>query len=435
VAEDASTVTRPRVVIIGGGFGGLQAALHLRNQPVSVTLIDKRNFHLFQPLLYQVATGGLSPGDIAAPLRSVLNHVRNLTVLLEKATFLDPDRRVVSCAAGTGIPYDFLVLAAGAEGSYFGHDDWARFAPTLKTIEDAIEIRRRILTAFERAECETNPEIRREWLRFIVVGGGPTGVELAGAIAEIARDTLRGDFRRINPEEAEILLLDAGPRVLAAMPPDLSEKAERSLIHIGVRPRANVRVTNIDSAGISLTSPNGSEHIATRTVLWAAGVRATAFNKNVAAALHITTDSAGRIAVSPDLSIPGHPEIFVVGDAAALLQDGQPLPGTSPVAIQQGQYVAKLIHARLGKQTLPPFRFHDRGSMATIGRKSAVADLGFVRFGGTLAWLAWLFLHLLYLVTFRSRVIVALQWAFQYFTFNRGARLITQDLKPRDLKQ
>lgn len=415
-----------RVVIIGGGFGGLKAAQALGKLPVEVTMIDKRNFHLFQPLLYQVATGGLSPGDIAAPLRSALSRYRNVTVLLDEVAAIDPAARSVQLKNSPAIVYDALIVATGAENSYFGHDEWATFAPALKTIEDATEIRRRILVAFEHAEREPDPAVRREWLRFVVVGGGPTGVELAGAIGEIARDTLRGDFRRIRPEEAEILLVDAGQRLLAAMKPDLSEKAERSLIKLGVRTRTGLRVTGIDATGITVATITGTERIATRTVLWAAGVRATSLNRQLAALLGIQTDNAGRIAVTPQLTIPGHEEIFVIGDAARCVENGEALPGTSPVAIQQGTYVARAIAARIKKDSPPPpFHFVDRGTMATIGRKSAVADLGFVRFGGVLAWLAWLFLHLLYLVSFRSRLMVAIQWAFQYFTFNRGARLIT----------
>lgn len=415
-----------QVVIIGGGFGGLKAAQALGKLPVEVTMIDKRNFHLFQPLLYQVATGGLSPGDIAAPLRSVLRRYRNVTVLLDEVTAIDPATRSVQLKNSPAIVYDALIVATGAENSYFGHDEWAAFAPALKTIEDATEIRRRILVTFEHAEREPDPAVRREWLRFVVVGGGPTGVELAGAIGEIARDTLRGDFRRIRPEEAEILLVDAGQRLLAAMKPDLSEKAERSLIKLGVRTRTGLRVTDIDATGITVATPTGTERIVTRTVLWAAGVRATSLNRQLAASLGIQTDNAGRIAVTPELVIPGHEEIFVIGDAARCVENGEVLPGTSPVAIQQGTYVARAIAARIKKESPPPpFHFVDRGTMATIGRKSAVADLGFVRFGGVLAWLAWLFLHLLYLVSFRSRLVVAIQWAFQYFTFNRGARLIT----------
>ncbi|MEI9812969.1 MAG: NAD(P)/FAD-dependent oxidoreductase [Acidobacteriota bacterium] len=424
--------SRFEVVVIGGGFGGLNAARALAGLPVSVTLIDKRNFHLFQPLLYQVATGGLSPGDIAAPLRSVLSTQENVTVLLDEVVDIDPAARRVSLKNCTAIHYDALIIATGAESTYFGHDEWAQFAPSLKTIEDATEIRARILAAFENAEREDDTEKRKSWMRFVVVGGGPTGVELAGAIGEIARDTLRHDFRRIHPEQAEILLLDAGPRILAAMKPDLSEKAEHSLIHLGVRTRTNVRVTSIDADGVSMSTSHGDERIAARTVLWAAGVQATNLNRQLAQALGIQTDRSGRISVDSGLSIPAHPEIFVIGDAAACSQDGSLLPGTCPVAMQQGRYLSKAIAARLAQQPSPAFHYTDKGTMATIGRKSAVADLGFIRFGGVLAWLAWLFLHLLYLVGFRSRLSVALQWAFQYSTFNRGARIITSQSSLRE---
>jgi len=412
--------SRLHVVIIGGGFGGLNAAKTLGNLPVDVTLIDKRNFHLFQPLLYQVATGGLSAGDVAAPLRSVLSRKKNVTVLLEEVTAIDPAARIVHLIHSE-LPYDILILATGAENHYFGNDQWAEFAPALKTIEDAIEIRRRILLAFENAEREPDPALRRQWLRFVIVGAGPTGVELSGAIGEIARDTLRGDFRRIHPEEAEILLLDGGTRVLPAMNPDLSVKAERSLIGLGVRTRTSVQVTAIDAEGVTIRTAEGSERILCRTVLWAAGVRASSLGRQVG-----EVDSSGRVKVLPDLTVPNHPEIFVIGDAALCVQNGERLPGTCPVAMQQGWYIGKVIAARLQGQPAPTFHYTDKGTMATIGRKAAVVDLGFVRFGGTLAWLAWLFLHLLYLVTFRSRVLVALQWAFQYITFNRGARLITR---------
>lgn len=425
VLTGKATASGFHVVIIGGGFGGLKAAQALGKLPVDVTMIDKRNFHLFQPLLYQVATGGLSPGDIAAPLRSVLSKYRNVTVLLDEVSAVDPAARTLHLRNSPAISYNALIVATGAENTYFGHDEWSVCAPALKTIEDATEVRRRILVAFENAEREPDPLVRREWLRFVVVGGGPTGVELAGAIGEIARDTLRDDFRRIRPEEAEILLVDAGQRLLAAMKPDLSEKAERSLIKLGVRTRTGVRVTGIDPTGITMTTPADSEHIATRTVLWAAGVRATSLNRQLAASLGIQTDNNGRIAVTPQLTIPGHDEIFVIGDAARCVENDEMLPGTCPVAMQQGTYTAQVISSRLRHETPPPFHFVDRGTMATIGRKSAVADLGFVRFGGVLAWLAWLFLHLLYLVSFRSRLVVAIQWAFQYLTFNRGARLIT----------
>jgi len=418
-------MVRKRVVIIGGGFGGLNAAQTVSRLPVDITLIDRRNFHLFQPLLYQVATGGLSPGDIAAPLRSVLRKKKHVTVLLDEVMSIDPAKRTVQISSEV-IGYDFLILAAGAENHYFGNDTWARHAPALKTLEDATAIRSRILAAFEMAELTEDEELRKQYLRFVVVGAGPTGVELAGAIGEIARDTLREDFRRIRPEESEILLLEYGPRVLGSFQADLSEKATRSLIKLGVRARTGVRVTAIGENGVTIFSDAGEQHIAARTVLWAAGVRASSLARQLGETVGAEVDQAGRVKVGPDLSLPGHPELFVLGDAAWCEQGTQRLPGTCPVAMQQGWFMEKAISARLRGSPTPAFRFWDKGTMATIGRKAAVADLGFVRFGGWLAWVAWLVLHLLYLVSFRRRVIVAMQWAFQYVTFNRGARLISR---------
>lgn len=415
-----------RVVIVGGGFGGLNAAKSLGRAPVEVTVIDKRNFHLFQPLLYQVATGGLSPGDIAAPLRAVLRKQRNTQVLLAEAADIDPKRKVVF-AGGAEIPYDSLILAAGAAHSYFGRDEWAALAPGLKTIEDATDIRGRLFVAFEAAEREPDPALRRQWLTFVIVGAGPTGVELAGALGEIANETLKGDFRRIRPEEARILLIDAAPRVLASFPEDLSPKAERALIKLGVRTRCGVRVTAIDPTGVTVEFDHATERIAARTVLWAAGVQAAPLARVLASRTGLELDRAGRVPVAPDLTVPGHPDIYVIGDMARVEQDGRLLPGVAPVAMQQGRYVARLILARLRGGTLPPFRYFDKGSLATIGRAAAVADFGRVRFAGVLAWLTWLFVHLMYLVGFQNRVKVFLQWGFHYFTFNRGARLITGD--------
>ena len=416
-----------RIVVVGGGFAGLNAVRSLARLPVDVTLVDRRNFHLFQPLLYQVASGGLSPGDITAPLRSVLSRFSNVRVLMAEVTGFDvPNRRIWLAGPDSALDYDTLIVAAGAENYYFGNDAWAGFAPGLKTIEDATEIRRRILGAFEAAEREPDPGQRRDWLRFIVIGAGPTGVELAGAIAEIARDTLRHDFRAIRPEESQILLLEGGARVLPPFQPVLSAKAERALIEIGVRPRTGVRVTAIDAEGVTVESVGGGvEKIRARTVLWAAGVKASRLGQLLAAATGAETDRSGRIRIGPDLSLHGHPEILVLGDMALFEQDSKPLPGVSPVAMQQGWHSAKVLAARLAKRTSPPFRYHDKGSMATIGRASAVVDLGFIRFGGFLAWLTWLFVHLLYLVGYRNRLLVAIQWALQYSTFNRGARLIT----------
>lgn len=418
-----------RIVIVGGGFAGLNAAKSLAELTVDVMVIDRCNYHLFQPLLYQVASGGLSPGEITAPLRSVLNPYPNVRVLMAEVTGFDIEGKRVLSDIGS-FEYDTLIVAAGAENFYFGHDDWARHAPGLKTIEDATNMRGHILGAFERAERELNPEVRREWLRFVVVGGGPTGVELAGAIAEIARDTLRRDFRVIKPEESEILLIEGGPRVLPTFKQDLSEAAERSLIRLGVRPRTGMRVTAIDPEGLDVSAGGRTERIPARTVLWAAGVRPSPLGALLAKAAGVETDRGGRIAIGPDLSIAGHPEIMVLGDMALFVQDGQTLPGVSPVAMQQGWHSARVIAARLANRPAPGFHYRDKGTMATIGRAAAVVDLGFIRFSGLLAWFTWLFVHLLYLVGYRNRLVVAIQWAFQYSTFNRGARLITRGSPP-----
>jgi NADH dehydrogenase len=414
-----------RVVIVGGGFGGLYAAKALRRTPVDVTLVDRRNFHLFQPLLYQVATGSLSPGEIGAPLRAVLRSQNNATVLLGEAVGLDTAGKRLILSDGS-VPYDTLIVAAGARNTYFGNDGWRAVAPGLKSLEDATAMRHKILYAFEAAERENDPALRRAWLTFVIVGAGPTGVELAGALAEIAQDTLRHDFRSIHPEESQIILLDGSPHVLPSYPVTLSEAAERSLIKLGVRPRTGVKVTAIDAEGVTL---NGTEHIEARTVLWAAGVAASDFGKALGAPL----DRQGRVAVTPDLRVPGHPDIFVIGDLALVMQDGKPLPGVAPVAMQQGRYVARAIGDRLGGRTPQPFRYHDKGSLAVIGRRSGVADFGRLRFHGVIAWLMWLFIHLMYLAQFRNRVIVFIRWGFQYVTFDRGARLITGvDLEDTD---
>jgi NADH:quinone reductase (non-electrogenic) len=413
-----------RVVILGGGFGGLYAAKALRNAPAEVTLIDQRNFHLFQPLLYQVATGSLSPGEIAVPLRAVLREQKNTRVLLGDAGDLDPDRRIVILADGS-VPYDSLIVATGARNYYFGHDDWRPNAPGLKSIEDATAIRRKILYAFEEAERESDADRRQAWLTFVIVGAGPTGVELAGALAEIARDTLRHDFRSIHPEESCILLLDGSPRVLPSYPEDLSEAAERSLVKLGVRPRTNVTVSAVDSEGVALKTPTGMERIETRTVLWAAGVAPSDFGHVLAQRAGAPLDRQGHVMVAPDLTVPGHPEIFVIGDLAHVVQDGKPVPGVAPVAMQQGRYASEAILARIGGRTLEPFKYHDKGSLAVIGRATGVADFGRLRFHGVIAWLLWLFVHLMYLAQFRNRLIVFIRWGFQYLTFDRGARLIT----------
>lgn len=424
VLDSALAGNAHRVVIVGGGFAGLYAAKQLSRAPVRVTLIDKRNFHLFQPLLYQVATGGLSPGDIAAPLRAVLRRQKNTEVLLGEVVDIDPERRLV-LLEGAAVPYDSLIVATGAVNSYFNHADWAPLAPGLKTIEDATEIRRRLLFAFEAAESEPCAERRREWLTFVIVGAGPTGVELAGALGEIANETLKHDFRRIRPEEARILLLDAASQLLPTYPRELSAKAERSLIRLGVRTRTGVRVTAIDERGVTLVSEAGCERIAARTVIWAAGVQASAMGSLLARRTGAQLDRAGRVRVAPDLTLPGHPQIFVVGDLASVEIDGKAVPAVAPAAMQMGRYAARAIVARLEGRGLPAFRYHDKGSLAVIGRAAAVADFGRLRLSGYIAWLAWLFIHLMYLVGFQNRVLVFIQWAFHYFTFHRGARLIT----------
>ena len=414
-----------RVVILGGGFGGLYATQALRHAPVDVTLLDRRNFHLFQPLLYQVATGSLSPGEIASPLRSVLRKQKNARVLLGEATDLDAQNRKLILDMGE-IEYDTLIVATGSRNFYFGNDHWEACAPGLKTIEEATNIRQRLLYAFEAAERETDPAKRQEWLTFVLVGAGPTGVELSGALGEIAHDTLRHDFRSIRPEEARILLVDGGPRILASYPPDLSAKAERALLQLGVRCRNNLKVTDIEESGVTLQGANGTEKIASRTVIWAAGVRASPFGEVLAKRAGAKLDHTGHVQIGPDCSIPGHPDIFVIGDLAGLQQDGKPLPGVAQVAMQQGTYVAKLIRKRLRNEPAPPaFHYFDKGQLAVIGRAAAVAEIGKLHLSGLMAWLIWLFLHLMYLVEFSNRVVVFVQWGFLYLTFNRGARLIT----------
>ncbi|HWB98865.1 MAG TPA: NAD(P)/FAD-dependent oxidoreductase [Bryobacteraceae bacterium] len=416
---------KARVVIVGGGFGGLYAAKALGKAPVNLTVVDRRNFHLFQPLLYQVATGGLSPGEIASPLRVVLKRHKNTRVWLGEVVDIDVDHRRLILADGQ-LDYDILVLATGSTHHYFGHDEWAQYAPGLKTVEDATEIRRRILLAFEHAEREPDPAKRRAWLTFIIVGGGPTGVELAGALGEIANDTLRHDFRSINPAEAQILLLEGSSRLLQAFPPDLSHAAECELIGLGVRPRPGAVVTNVDANGVTVRIGEETERIPTHTVLWAAGVQASPLGKILAERAAAPLDRAGRVIVEPDLSVPGHPEILVIGDLANFShQTGKPLPGVAPVAMAQGRYVARLITARQKGKVLPPFHYFNKGNLATVGRNEAVADFGKVRLSGFIAWVAWLFVHLMYLVEFDNRLLVLTEWVYNYITRNRGARLIT----------
>jgi NADH dehydrogenase len=402
----------PRVVILGGGFGGLYAAKALKNQPVEVTIVDRRNFHLFQPLLYQVATAALNPSDIAYPIRSVVAHQKNANVILAEAIDIDVNRKIVRLTDGE-IAYDYLIIATGATHSYFKHPEWEREAPGLKTIEDALEIRRRVLLAFESAERETDPEKQKAWLTFVIVGGGPTGVELAGALSEIARKTMIRDFRRINPSAARVILVEANDRVLPPYPPDLSTKAEKQLQHLGVEVITKGLVTNIDDRSVSV----GEMIIPTRTVLWAAGVQGSPLSR----ALGVPVDRAGRVLVNPDLTIPGHPEVFVIGDLAAV----DKVPGVAPAAIQEGKHAARMIERALGGQPLRPFRYNDKGSLATIGRAAAVADLGRIHMSGFPAWFSWLAIHIFFLIGFRNRVLVILQWAWAYLTYQRGARLIT----------
>ncbi len=418
-------------VIVGGGFAGLYAAKVLGGAPVRVTLVDKRNFHLFQPLLYQVATGGLSPGDVSAPLRATLRRYANISVLMDEVIGIDANARRVAMAGGW-MEYDSLLVATGANHSYFGNDEWRVHAPGLKTLEDATDIRRRILYAFEMAEKEPDPEIRRQWLTFLIVGGGPTGVELAGALGEIANETMRHDFRLIRPEESRILLLDAGSRLLSTYAPELSEKAERSLVKLGVRTRTGVRVISIDGTGVVLQAVGGTERMPARTVLWAAGVQASPLGAILAASTAVQLDRAGRVVVQPDLTVAGYPQILVAGDLASVMQDGQPVPGVAPAAMQMGDYAARLILRRLnGQSAAAPFRYRDKGSIAVIGRASAVASILGMKIGGYPAWLGWLFIHLMYLVGFQNRLLVFIQWGFQYLTFNRGARIISPSFTPQ----
>jgi len=421
----AAVAKTHRVVVVGGGFGGLHATQCLKNVPVAVTLVDRRNFHLFQPLLYQVATGWLSPANIAATLRAILKRHKNTHVLLAEATGIDVDGRRVLLDSGS-VSYDSLIVATGSRHHYFGNDHWEALAPGLKTVEDATEIRRRIFSAFEAAEREPDPAQLSALLTFVIVGGGPTGVELAGALGEIANDTLKHDFRNIDPSKARILLIEATERILPSYPPQLAYQAEISLNKLGVAVRSQALLTDINPRAVTVKRGDKLETIPCRTVIWAAGVQASFLGKVIARATGAKLDRSGRVLVEPDLTVPGHPEIFVIGDLANYgHQTGKPLPGTAPVAIQQGQYVAKVIHRRVTGATTPSFRYRDRGNMAIIGRASAVADLGRLQFSGFLAWLAWLFVHLMHLVEFENKVLVLVQWGWYYFSRNRAARLIT----------
>ena len=425
------------VVIVGGGFGGLYATRELsRGREVEVTLVDRRNFHLFQPLLYQVATGALSPGEIAQPLRSIFRKRRNTAVLLGEAVAMDIDARTVVLSDGGPIEYDSLIVATGARFSYFGHDEWARFAPGLKSIDDALDIRRRILIAFEAAEREADPKRRAEWMTFVVVGGGPTGVELAGALGEIANDTLRRDFRRINPGDARILLVEAMDRVLPPYPPDRSRSARRQLEGLGVTVRTSTPVVAMDARSVTVKTDAGKERIPARTVLWAAGVLVTGFAHVVAEATKAPTDKAGRLIVGPDLTLPGHPEIFVVGDAAVQpWKEGQAVPGVAQGAIQGGSYAGRTILRRLRGQSSPSFRYSNHGDAAVIGRAAGVTNIPWLgrlgQAGGFPAWLLWMGIHILYLIGFANRIVVGVRWAWSFVTHGRSSRLITgQPLLP-----
>lgn len=421
---------RPRVVIVGAGFGGLEAAMKLRNAPVDVTVIDRNNHYVFQPLLYQVATAYLSPADITAPIRNVLRRQRNTEVLLAEVTEVNVAARQVTMRDQTSgaertIPYDYLVLATGAGQSYFGHDEWAAHAPSLKTISDATALRRKVLLAFEEAEMAADdPERVRRLLTFVIVGGGPTGVELAGAIAELAHRTLRGDFRHIDVTSSRIVLVEAMPRLLNTFPEALSEKAAKKLERLGVEVRTDERVEEVDGDGVVVEG----QRIAAGTVIWAAGVKASPAGNW----LGVETDRAGRVIVNDDLTVPDHPEIFVLGDTAkATDEDGNPLPGVAPVAMQQGRYAGRVIHERVGGREKPrPFHYFNKGNLATIGRAYAIADFGFARASGFIAWALWLGVHILYLIGFRNRLLVMVQWAWAYFTYEHGARIITPISQP-----
>jgi NADH:quinone reductase (non-electrogenic) len=419
-APDRPGIRRPRVVIIGAGFGGLYAARALRHARVEVTVIDRRNHHLFQPLLYQVATAALSPSDIAYPIRAILSRQRNTRVLLAEATAIDAKKRKVILKDGE-VEYDYLIIATGASHAYFGHDEWEHAAPGLKTLEDALEIRRRILYAFEQAEREPDASRRKALLTFVVVGGGPTGLELAGAIAEISRQVLRRDFRAIDPGEARVILVEAGPRILTSYPEDLSAKAEESLKKLGAEVWTNSPVTSINSEHVLI----GNQEVPCATTLWAAGVKASPLAKSLGAKL----DKAGRVLVEPDLSVSGFPEVFIIGDLAVFThQTGKPLPGVAPVAIQEGRHAARNIQQSLEGKPLAAFHYFDKGTLATIGRATAVADFGFLKISGFFAWLAYLFVHIFFLIGFRNRFVVMFEWAWAYITMQRSARLITGDI-------
>lgn len=421
--------TPKRVVIVGGGFAGLAAARGLRSAPVSITLIDRQNHHLFQPLLYQVATAGLSPADITAPIRSILAGQSNVNVMMGEVVGVNSvDQQVL--LPGRAVPYDYLILATGATDSYFGHNEWAQYAPGLKSITDATAVRRDILLAFEAAEIEPDTNRRNALLTFVLVGAGPTGVEMAGAIAELSHRALARDFRHINPKSTRIILLEAGPRILSSFPQDLSNKAQKMLEKMGVEVRVNTAVESVDANGVVAAGAR----VPAGTVIWAAGVAASPAGRWLGA----ETDRSGRVRVEPNLTVPGHPEIFVLGDTMTVMQNGAPLPGVAPVAMQQGKYAARALTATLsGAKPLRPFHYTDKGNLATVGRAFAILDVHGLKLSGLLAWLGWLVIHILYLIGFRNRLVVLVQWAWAYLTYQRGARLITYpaDVPQRDLTE
>ncbi len=417
IATVPAPAARPTVVLIGGGFGGLAASRALKRAAVRVVVIDRSNHHLFQPLLYQVATAALNPSDIAAPIRRILRGQRNAEVLLAEVRGFDLDGRRVLLDDGE-MAYDALIVAAGATHSYFGRDEWAGVAPGLKSIDDALDIRRRILSAFEAAEREADPARRTAWMTFVIVGAGPTGVELAGTLTEVARHTLARDFRRIDPAQARVILVEGSPHVLPAYVPELSTSARRQLERLGVEVRVGMTAADLDDGGVTLAD---GERIAARTVIWAAGVAASPLGARLGAPV----DRNGRVQVEPDLSIPGHPEVFVIGDLAAIQQDGKPVPGVAPAAMQMGDHAAANVLRRLDGEPTRPFHYVDKGSLATIGRASGIAQFGRLKVSGFLAWSLWLFVHILFLIGFRNRLLVLIEWAWSYVTYDRGARLIT----------
>jgi NADH dehydrogenase len=413
------------VVILGGGFGGIEAARALKRAPVRLTMIDRRNHHLFQPLLYQVATAALNPSDIASPIRRILRRQRNATVILGEAASIDTQQKIVQLRDGE-VAYDYLIVATGATHSYFGHDEWLEPAPGLKTLEDAVEIRRRVLVAYEAAEREIDEAEVANWMTFVIIGGGPTGVEMAGALAEISRRVLERDFRRIDPGKARIVLIEAGPKVLPAMSPESSVSARRQLERLGVEIITDSAVTDIDDRGVT----HGGIRLESRTVIWAAGVAASPMGKALADTTNAKLDRAGRVIVNQDLSVPGADSAFVIGDLASITSDGKQVPGLSPAAMQEGRHAAKnIVRSMRGEPTLP-FHYRDKGTLATIGKAAAVADIGGLHFGGLVAWLMWLFVHIFFLIGFRNRFIVIVEWAWMYLRNDRGARLITGDVEP-----